>query len=189
MREAGRGGPQRQVPSQTEIVTVPSDDERPDDLLVAPVLFPGLRVHLTSIQWERVWITLTFEFSEQPPGEVDFVIYDVLRAFPVSTVSADEKTYVLRINVTNFRNRRQIPNGSWRFLTSIDGRRGPIASFPLYKADELAASGRSYLYNKNLSTFVINFGLSQDDRADVIMRSYQLNRPVPKSASSKGKRR
>ena len=109
-------------------------------------------------------------------------------AVSIFTIFADaigERTYRVRLNVTNFRDRHQLPNGSWRFLSVIDVQRGPVASFPLTRAGELAACGRSYLYNRNLSTYVITFGLSQDDRADVIMRSYQLNRPAPK-AKAKG---
>lgn len=158
----------------------PVVEENPQVLLLPDVLFPDLRLNITSIKWERVWVTLTLEFSESPLGEVDFVIYDTLRAFPVDIEQIDERTYVMRINVTNFRDRHQLPNGTWRFLSVIDGQRGPLASYPLAQADQLAASGRSYLYNRNLSTYVITFGLTQDDRADVVMRSYQLNRPTPK---------
>ncbi|WP_313477364.1 hypothetical protein [Microbacterium sp.] len=149
--------------------------------LVPSVIHPRLQLNITAIEWERVWVNLTLEFNEQPLEDVDFVIYDVLRAFPVDAERTGERTYRIRINVTNFRDRHQLPNGSWRFLSVIGGQRGPIASYPLRRAGELAASGRSYLYNRNLSTYVITFGLSQDDRADVIMRSYQLNRPAPKS--------
>lgn len=139
-----------------------------------------LRLTITSIEWERVWVTITMSFSRPPEADIDFLIYDVLRAYPLDATAMDDTHYVARINVTNFRNRQQVPNGSWRFMAILDGERGPIASYPLSRAAELDASGRSYLYNQNRSTYVINFGLSQDDRADVIMRTYQLNRPAPK---------
>jgi len=149
--------------------------------------FPGLTLKIVAIEWERVWVALTLEFSAAPSGDVDFLIYDGMRAYPLSAVAESRTRYVARINVTNFRNRQQVPNGSWRFLSVIDGRRGPIASYRLARAAELDASGRSYLYNQNRSTYVVTFGLSADDRADVIMRTYQLNRPAPKQASPKRK--
>lgn len=157
-----------------------SDADSP--LLVAEQ-FPGLSLTITSVTWERVWVTLEFEFSAVPPGEVDFLIYDVLRAYPLTAESLGGPRYRVRMNVTNFRERQQVPNGSWRFMAAIDGRRGPIASFPLDRLADLESSGRSYLYNQNRSTYVVTFGLSKDDRADVIMRTYQLNRAVPKSSS------
>lgn len=176
-KESARG-PEREGDRPSASAPAVEDDFQ--GLLLTDALFPDLRLNITSIEWERVWVALTLEFNDTPPGEVDFVIYDTLRAFPVDIEEVDERTYIIRINVTNFRDRHQLPNGTWRFLSVIDGRRGPLASYPLVRADELAASGRSYLYNRNLSTYVITFGLSQDDRADVVMRSYQLNRPTPK---------
>lgn len=148
---------------------------RPDD--------SALHLMITSIEWERVIVTITFSFSRAPRGEVDFMIYDVLRAFPLDVVAVNDTGFVARINVTNFRDRQQVPNGSWRFMAIVDGERGPLATYPLARAAELEASGRAYLYNQNRSTYVVNFGLSQDDRADVIMRTYQLNRPAPKQKS------
>ncbi|MFT4050889.1 MAG: hypothetical protein QM677_01415 [Microbacterium sp.] len=150
--------------------------------------FPGLRVEVASVTWERVWVTLDFSFSEPPPSDVDFAIFDTLRAYPLTVERLDDTSYRARINVTNFRSRQQVPNGSWRFMAVIGGRRGPIAGYPLRRAAELDSSGRSYLYNKNRSTYVVTFGLTKDERAHVIMRTYQLNRPTPKgSGSSKRK--
>lgn len=140
----------------------------------------GLGLTINSITWERVLVTIDMSFNRPPGGEVDFLIYDVLRAYPLDTEMVSETQRIARINVTNFRNRQQVPNGSWRFMSVVDGVRGPIATYPLIRATELEAAGRAYLYNQNRSTYVVNFGLSQDDRADVIMRTYQLNRPAPK---------
>ena len=150
---------------------------------VAQESSPALALTIKSITWERVWVTITMSFNRKPDGEIDFLIYDVLRAFPLDAVAVSDTEYVARINVTNFRNRQHVPNGSWRFMSSVDGARGPIATYNLAVASELDAAGRSYLYNQNRSTYVVNFGLSQDDRADVIMRTYQLNRSAPKSES------
>ena len=147
-------------------------------------VFPGLGLMIASIEWERVWVTLNLEFSAPPPGDVDFLVYDMLCAFPINAEAVTSTKYRVRLNVTNFRHRQQIPNGSWRLMSIVDGRRGPIASFPLSKIAELDAPGRSYLYNQNRSTYVVTFGLSKDDRADVIMRTYQLNRPTPKPAAA-----
>ncbi len=140
----------------------------------------GVRLTITTIDWERVVVTVGFSFDRAPAGSVDFLIYDVLRAFPLDVAAESDTEFTARINVTNFRDRQQVPNGSWRFMAVVDGRRGPLATFPLARAGELEASGRAYLYNQNQSAYVVNFGLSQDDRADVIMRTYQLNRPAPR---------
>ncbi|MFT4234766.1 MAG: hypothetical protein QM607_07195, partial [Microbacterium sp.] len=145
------------------------------------------RLLITSITWERVIVTFRAEFESAPEGEVDFIIYDMLRGFPVDVTKVTDAVFEIRINVTNFRERHQMSNGTWRFMAAIDGKRGPIASYPLARASELQPSSRTFLYNGNYSCYVVSFGFSEDERADLLMRTYQLNRNRPRPSKPKPK--
>ena len=133
---------------------------------------------ITRIEWERVWVTIEFAFDQPVRGEIDFAIYDERRAYPLDAVASDNGHYVARINVTNFRDRRHVPDGSWRFMSVIDGHRGPVASFPLERARELDNAGRSFIYNRDQSIYAVTFALSDEERADVVFNTYQLNRTM-----------
>ena len=59
------------------------------------------------------------------------MILDSGRAYPVQTTPIGDGQYRLDINVTNFHDRRQVPNGTWRFVAYIDGEPGPTAGYDL----------------------------------------------------------
>ncbi|MFF2328133.1 MULTISPECIES: CDP-glycerol glycerophosphotransferase family protein [unclassified Streptomyces] len=83
----------------------------------------------------------------------------------------------LEINVTNFENRRQVPNGTWRIVPVAGDERLPAATFDLTAADRLDVDSRSFLYDRNRSVYVIAFGISDDDEnPEFLMRTYQLFR-------------
>lgn len=161
-------------------------EEATTDASIVHDVVTGPLVTVSAISWERVWVSIMMSFESAPPADVEFMMYDTLRGYPLDAVRLSDTDYEIKINVTNFRDRHQIPNGSYRFMAIIDGARGPLAGFDVRRAEELHTAGRSFLYNQNRSTYVVTFGLSQDDRADTIMRVYQLNRPAPKASKSKG---
>ncbi|MET7868796.1 CDP-glycerol glycerophosphotransferase family protein [Streptomyces cyaneofuscatus] len=89
----------------------------------------------------------------------------------------DAEHHRLDINVTNFRDRRQVPNGTWRIVPVIDDERLPEATFDLKTADRLDSDSRTFLYDQNRSVYVIAFGISDDeDHPAFLMRTYQLFR-------------
>ncbi|MET9256724.1 CDP-glycerol glycerophosphotransferase family protein [Streptomyces sp. NPDC003717] len=89
----------------------------------------------------------------------------------------DAEQHQLEINVTNFRDRRQVPNGTWRIVPVLGEERLPEATFDLTQADRLDADSRTFLYDQNRSVYVIAFGISDDeDHPAFLMRTYQLFR-------------
>src|SRR5215831_5687502 len=82
---------------------------------------------ITAISWERVHLSLTVLLSGyNQAGEcVQFVIVDGKRVFPVKTTPVGDRQYRININVTNFRSRAQVPNGTWRIVPLVDGETWP----------------------------------------------------------------
>jgi CDP-ribitol ribitolphosphotransferase / teichoic acid ribitol-phosphate polymerase len=144
---------------------------------------------ITAISWERVHLSLLTTFAGQGDvaGNVQFMIVDGDRVYPVQTTPVGNGQYRLDINVTNFRDRRQVPDGTWRFVAYIDGKPGPAAGYDLSALGELDESSRSFLYSANKASYIINFAISEDaDNPDLIMRAYQMyRRPKPPKASLK----
>ncbi|MYU47449.1 hypothetical protein GTV15_02335 [Streptomyces sp. SID7803] len=50
------------------------------------------------------------------PSDLRFLIIDNEREFPVNSTLVGDGQYRLEFNVTNFTDRRQIPNGTWRIV-------------------------------------------------------------------------
>lgn len=70
-----------------------------------------MRVHLVAVA------------SEVPAGSsVEFAFDDGDRTHQVDSVKVSRTAYRLDVNVTNFRHRKQIPDGSWRVVAYVDGR-------------------------------------------------------------------
>ncbi|WP_323377671.1 CDP-glycerol glycerophosphotransferase family protein [Streptomyces smaragdinus] len=85
----------------------------------------------------------------------------------------------LEINVTNFESRRQVPNGTWRFVAYDGDTELPPADFDLRNADRLDSDSRTFLYDGNRTVYVVQFGISDDDEnPEFLMRAYQLFRPA-----------
>jgi CDP-ribitol ribitolphosphotransferase len=90
---------------------------------------------IRAISWERVHLSLTATLprSSDAPGNVQFMIVDGARVFPVKTTPVDDGRYRLEINVTNFRDRRPVPDGTWRFVPYIGGQPGPATGHGRFK--------------------------------------------------------
>ena len=132
---------------------------------------------IVAISWERVHLTLTAVVSDftGDADDIRFVIIDRDREFPVKSRKIDSEQYQLEINVTNFHDRREVPNGTWRIVPVIGDERLPAADFNLKDADRLDADSRTFLYDRNRSAYVIAFSISDDDDApEFLMRTYQL---------------
>jgi CDP-ribitol ribitolphosphotransferase len=92
-----------------------------------------------SITWERVQLTFVLVFDDVAPepeesrdepigeheairsGDVRFILVDKGRELPVEAEHLGGNRYRIRINITQFVNRRQIPDGTWRFIALIGG--------------------------------------------------------------------
>src|SRR4051794_14315379 len=79
------------------------------------------RCSIAAISWERVHLTLVVTVADftGDPSALRFVIVDNEREFPVNARQIDAEQHRLEINVTNFDNRRQVPNGTWRIVPVV----------------------------------------------------------------------
>lgn len=151
---------------------------------------------ITAIAWERVHLTLTVTLAEcgGSPDSVQFRIAGGGREYPVKTVPAGDGQYRIEINVTNFRDRRQVPDGTWRFIAYIGDQQGPTAGYDLSALDVLVQDSRTFLYAANQAAYIVNFGISDDEEhPDFVMRTYQMFRKPtqdgkPKKARKPAKR-
>ena len=85
--------------------------------------------------------------------------------------------YSLEINVTNFWDRKAVPNGSWMIVPVLDNSFGVPARIHLEYADRLPEQSRNYVYNQNFSAYTVTFRLSEDDlRPDLHTLTYAFAR-------------
>lgn len=166
---------------------------------------------ITAISWERVHLSLTVLLPGYGPAaeSVQFVIIDGKRVFPVKTTPTGDRQYRIDINVTNFRNRDHVPNGTWRFVPLVDGGAcpaladgpsrlptcvdgdvvvglPPAARYNLNEVDGFEQHSRVFLFADNHAAYVITFGLSENnEQPEFLMRTYLLGRrrmPDPNAA-------
>lgn len=150
------------------------------------VIVATLPVELTvvSISWERIHLTLRLQAQPVGGAEVgpfSFVIVDGARSFPVDSSDLGDGTHEIHINITTFRDRRGIPNGTWRILALGEG--GALSAPAVFDGGALSAleeASRVFLYDSNKAVVTASFGIgeSSDDleRLDFLMRTYQLSR-------------
>lgn len=149
------------------------------------------RCSIATISWERVHLSLVVEVADftGDASALSFLIVDNGREFPVNSRQIGAEQHRLDINVTNFENRRQVPNGTWRIVPVLGDERLPGATFDLKATEQLDVSSRVFLYDRNRSVYVISFGLSDDDEnPEFLMRTYQLFRGAGGGKKSKTKK-
>src|SRR3954470_11751243 len=77
---------------------------------------------VTDISWERVHLTLTVVMpAPENQAAIQFMLVDGWRRYPVDATPVGDSAYRLDINITNFTDRGQIPDGTWRVVAFIDG--------------------------------------------------------------------
>jgi CDP-ribitol ribitolphosphotransferase len=129
------------------------------------------------------------EFTASSPGEPDvvFKLVSGKRKLTIPTRRLEPGKYQLDINVINFRSRSQIPDGTWRIVPYVGGVERRAAGFDLQEADRLIESSRTFLYDRNMVSYIIGFGLSEDDDPVLLLRTYQMFRRIkPAAAATKG---
>lgn len=157
---------------------------------------------ITGISWERVNLSLTALL----PGyggaaeRVRFVITNGDQIFPVKTTPVGDGHYRIDINITNFRQRDQVPNGTWRFIPLVDGEPWPpradgppwppvrvdgggppelppAAGYDLTQVHNLDRDSRTFLYAGNHAGYVVAFAVAEkDEDPEFLMRIYLLFR-------------
>ena len=157
---------------------------------------------ITAISWERVHLSLTVLLSgdSQAAESVQIVIVDGGRVLPVKITRTGDLQYRIDINVTNFRNRDLVPNGTWRFVPLVNGEPWPpladgpsrlptgldggvavgllpAAHYDLNELHRLDQHSRVFSYANNHAAYVITFGISEnDEHPEFLMRTYLLGR-------------
>lgn len=146
-------------------------------------------LNIVDMTWERVNLNLVVDFpgigvdafyltSNANPGE---------KLYPISYEEIGPSQYHLSINVTQFKGRGQVPNGTY-FLVALRGDELHFGNFPLARVNELDDSSRAFVYNKNKSAYTVTFGISDDDEAPYfLMRTYSFGRSVGKPSSSRAR--
>ena len=160
----------------------------------------GLRV--TQMVWERVHLTLTLAFdgvhggtestAEEGDdadldiaavlrGEATFALIDGKRRHHVVADHLGGNRYQIKLNVTQFNGRRQIPDGTWRITPFVDDAEYEPATYDLESADRLEDLSRVFLYDGNRTVYTVSFGFTEaDDPPLLLMRTYQLFRRTGK---------
>src|ERR1700760_498715 len=117
---------------------------------------------ITGISWARVNVTLTATLDAEigPTDTVEFRLVDLERLFPAKTTRLADGTFQIDINVTNFQDRQQVPNGTWRFVPFLNDVPGPPAGWDLDQMDRLEEASRVFIYAGNTVSYVIGFNIS-----------------------------
>lgn len=109
--------------------------------------------------------------------DLQFALVDRDRSHLVSPETTDGRHYRIAINITNFRNRAFVPNGSWRIFPVMDGVVGNPIAVDFDSMPDFAACSRNFLYNTNRNVFVVSFSLGEDDsHSELVFRTYALSR-------------
>ncbi|WP_152352296.1 CDP-glycerol glycerophosphotransferase family protein [Brachybacterium subflavum] len=110
-------------------------------------------------------------------GTVEFIFVDKKRVQRAEATHLGGRDYEVRINVTRFNGRRQFPDGTWRIIPRVDGRRGKAATYDIASAEAIPDLSRVFMYDANKTGYTISFGFSEaEDPPVLLMRVYQLFR-------------
>lgn len=144
----------------------------------------SLDLRITRISWDRIHLTLQLSFDDTDPDVTDIAdravsiaLVDGERVLPVPATHLEGTLYEVRINITQFAERKQIPDGTWRLTPLIDGEPYDAATYALGDAPGLEDLSRVFLYDGNKTTYTVSFGFSEDDELPVLLlRTYQFFR-------------
>lgn len=107
---------------------------------------------------------------------------------PVEATPLESQRYRLKINVTMFNGRAQVPNGTYT-LVAVRGPEVGFARFSFSRVPELDDRSRAFVYNGNKSVYTVTFGVSDnEDSPDFLMRTYSFGRAGAKPKSRREKR-
>lgn len=120
------------------------------------------------------------DLTAHAPGEPDvvFKLISGKRRLSIPTRRLEAGVYQLDINVINFRSRRQIPDGTWRIVAYVGGLPARAAGFVLDDVETLPSASRTFLFDRNRASYIVSFGLSEDDDPALLLRTYQMARQI-----------
>ncbi len=160
------------------------------------------RLWITRISWDRVHLTvgIAIDGSDEPGwlehSGAKFFLKDGGRLLPLNDVRLTPEGAEVRINVTHFNGRKQVPDGTWKFAIMEPDGEPLLAEIPLGELDLLDDASRTFMYDGNKVAYSITFGITDDDqRPSFLMRTYQTFRnpkgkrpPLPKRVVRRFKR-
>lgn len=144
-----------------------------------------------TIAWERVHLTIVVRLDADPDDPIDlervgYRLQSVRFGYPVRTTYLGEGRHELVLTITDFHQRRPIPDGTWRLVAEYEGRDLCAARFPLERVDILDEFTRAFLYMGNTENYTVTFGITEADvRPEFVVRTYRFYRnPVVANTDS-----
>ena len=148
-----------------------------------------------SISWERIHMAVRLRLAfgtaqEGPARHVSFAFTDGSRVLDVPSSLEADGTHVVRVNVTNFDDRKAVPDGTWRIRATVDGISGPIASFESSDLDHLDQASKVFLHDATVS-YEVDENREDPARLDFLIRTYhrivrRLGPRRPRSSRARG---
>ena len=137
-----------------------------------------------SIAWERVQLTIEVSFTTTPdaqppvlPHEVTYRLQAARAGYPVRSTYLGAGRHRLSLTITDFHERRPIPDGAWRLIAQHEGSDLCAARLPLDQVDEMDALSRQFLYLQNTEAYSVTFGITESDvRPEFLIRTYRFFR-------------
>lgn len=145
------------------------------------------------VHWERVNLYIDFEVSPLPYSDLPYrylghqhIVWSEDLDGIEFHLQTDEETYVLKVipgkapnsyqlalNVTNFSQRQEIPNGTWRIFPVMNGQQGLPMTIEPEQAQYLSQWSKAFMFDRNRQSYLVSFDLSDDDeRPDFVIRTY-----------------
>lgn len=130
------------------------------------------------LEWEHI-------APEQHLEGLQLMVMSGHSGYLFDAVPLGNNTFSLDINITNFWNRKAIPNGTWTIVPLLGGVFGVPSTMALSEAENLPLYSRNYVYNQNFSAYTVTFRFTEDDlRPDLHTLAYAFARGQRKSKSS-----
>ncbi|HMQ37762.1 MAG TPA: CDP-glycerol glycerophosphotransferase family protein [Micropruina sp.] len=154
----------------------------------------GFDSAVETIAWERVHLTIVTKLTQTqadaepavPPDEVSYRLQSLRFGYPVQTEYLGDGRHRLTLTITDFHDRRPIPDGAWRLIAEHGGEDLSAVRLPLDRVDAMDDYSRVFLYSQNTESYSVTFGITESDvRPEFVIRTYRFYRnPVVADLSS-----
>lgn len=152
----------------------------------------SLGLTVSAISWDRVNLTLTAQLCGDDGRDVCFAIESGRRRLAVDSEHLGGGAHRLHLNITNFHDRAQIPDGEWS-IVAVFGQGAAsstiAANYDLGRIGDLDAASRSFIYSENTVSYLVSFGITEGDDPTLVMRVYQMFRSANNDSGLPLKRR
>lgn len=145
----------------------------------------GFDSAVETIAWERVHLTIVVRLTVTPADaepdipldEVGYRLQSLRFGYPVQTSYLGDGRHRLTLTITDFHDRRPIPDGAWRLIAQHGGEDLSVARLPLDQVDALDDHSRVFLYSQNTESYSVTFAITESDvRPEFLIRTYRFFR-------------